>query len=102
MVDKHKLVEVLSKALPNWSFNEQSFIGPGIRRRVPTDALVEIVNGLEASKQSELVPSKLHTFLDAAAGEGLVLDGIDAADLYEQVFPERYAAALTPGANHGR
>jgi hypothetical protein len=33
----------------------------------------------------------LHTFLDAAAGEGLVLGGIDAADLYIAIFPERYA-----------
>lgn len=36
----------------------------------------------------------LHTFLDAAAGEGLVLDGVDAADLYIKMFPERYAAAI--------
>ena len=36
---------------------------------------------------------KLHTFLNAAAGEGLVLDGVDAADLYVALFPERYDAA---------
>ena len=36
----------------------------------------------------------LHTFLNAAAGEGLVLDGIDAGDLYQAVFPERYAATV--------
>jgi len=38
-------------------------------------------------------PEALHTFLDAAAAEGLVLNGVDAADLYIEVFPERYAAA---------
>lgn len=36
----------------------------------------------------------LHKFLDAAAAEGLVLDGVDAADLYIAMFPERYAAAI--------
>jgi len=36
----------------------------------------------------------LHTFLNAAAGEGLVLDGVDAANLYAAVFPERYAATI--------
>lgn len=39
-------------------------------------------------------PEKLHTFLNAAAGEGFVLDGVDAADLYVELFPERYAAAV--------
>lgn len=34
----------------------------------------------------------LHTFLDAAAGEGFVLNGVDAADLYIALFPERHAA----------
>lgn len=38
------------------------------------------------------IPPGLHAFLDTAAGEGLVLDGIDAAALYEEIFPERYAA----------
>jgi hypothetical protein len=38
----------------------------------------------------------LHKFLDAAAGEGLVLDSVDAADLYVAIFPERYAATSHP------
>lgn len=37
---------------------------------------------------------KLHRFINAAAGEGLVLDGVDAADLYIALFPDRYKAAL--------
>lgn len=37
---------------------------------------------------------KAHAFINAAAGEGLVLDGIDAAELYVQLYPERYAAEL--------
>ena len=45
---------------------------------------------VEASAAQE----SLHTFLNAAAGDGLILDGVDAADLYIKVFPERYAAAL--------
>lgn len=41
------------------------------------------------------LPEKLHTFLNAAAGEGFVLNGVDAADLYVKLFPERYATAVT-------
>ena len=37
---------------------------------------------------------RLHTFLNAAAGDGLVLDGVDAADLYVDIFPQRYAATV--------
>lgn len=45
--------------------------------------------------QAEAVLSDdLHTFLDVAAGEGLVLGNVDAADLYIELFPERYAAAI--------
>jgi HNH endonuclease len=33
----------------------------------------------------------LRKFLDAAAGEGFVLDGIDAADLYISIFGEQHA-----------
>jgi hypothetical protein len=36
---------------------------------------------------------KLHAFLDAAAGEGLILGGVDAQELYIAVFPDRYAAS---------
>lgn len=50
---------------------------------------------LRASSPAERVPSKLHTFLDAAAGEGLVLGGVDAADLYVELFPKTYAAIVT-------
>lgn len=47
------------------------------------------------AQPAQAVPSDvLHTFLDAAAGEGLVLGGVDAADLYIKLFPERYAAAI--------
>jgi len=44
-------------------------------------------------QRKPLTEEELHTFLNAAAGEGLVLDGVDAADLYASVFPERYAKA---------
>lgn len=37
---------------------------------------------------------RLLKFLNAAAGEGLVLDGVNAADLYVELFPERYAATV--------
>jgi len=35
---------------------------------------------------------QLHKFLDCAAGEGLDLDGVDAAELYIAIFPEKYNA----------
>lgn len=47
---------------------------------------------LAAAIQTPLNGRKtLHEFLDAAAGEGLVLRDIDAADLYMLLFPAEYA-----------
>lgn len=46
-------------------------------------------------------PADLHAFLDAAAGEGLVLAGIDAADLCVSLFPEHYAALQANDATKG-
>lgn len=48
----------------------------------------------------------LHTFLDVAAGEGYVFGGVDAAALFEAVFPEEYRAAISgsakgKGEDHG-
>jgi hypothetical protein len=43
----------------------------------------------------------LHKFMDAAAGEGLVLDGVDAADLYVKLFPAEYAALSAPKGEEG-
>lgn len=40
-----------------------------------------------AMGDAHLVP--LHTFLSAAAGEGLVFDGVDAGDLYKSIFANR-------------
>lgn len=41
----------------------------------------------------------LHAFLNAAAGEGFVLDGVDAADLYSAIFPDRFAEADLSGVS---
>ena len=43
---------------------------------------------LNLSKQTV---EKLHKFLDASAGDGVISDGVDAADLYIEIFPEQYA-----------
>ena len=43
---------------------------------------------LNLSKQTV---EKLHRFLDASAGDGVISDGVDAADLYIAIFPEQYA-----------
>jgi hypothetical protein len=56
----------------------------------PIDALVHKV---WVAAQSNM-PESLHTFVNAAAGEGFVLDGVDAGDLYVELFPERYTAAI--------
>lgn len=37
---------------------------------------------------------RLHKFLNAAAGEGVEFDGVDAADLYVELFPDEYAATI--------
>lgn len=56
---------------------------------------IAILEALQATHPPRApLPETLHTFLNAAAGEGLVLDGVDAADLYIALFPERYAAAV--------
>lgn len=58
----------------------------------------------EAEQQapSTAAQERLHTFLDVAAGEGFVLGGVDAGDLYAEVFPEKYAGALAhKGAQEG-
>lgn len=115
MIDKQNLVEVLSKALPNWSFDEQSFIGPGIRRRVPIEALVELANAMAASKQSASQVDgevlRLRVTLERAqrlCKEALpkfnwgasFLDG-NAIQLLNEV-PAEIAAALNPGEQDGR
>lgn len=40
---------------------------------------------------SKKTVEKLHKFLDASAGDGVISDGVDAADLYIEIFPEQYA-----------
>lgn len=62
---------------------------------------VDAMRVLEAALAT--MPPGLHAFLDAAAGDGLVLNGIDAAALYEEIFPVRYAAQgeSTGGTPHG-
>lgn len=57
-------------------------------RPVSGSATVVKFNVVDTSSES------LHTFLDVAAGEGLVLGGVDAADLYQKLFPARFAAAI--------
>lgn len=46
-----------------------------------------------AQPQPSAEREALHKFLNAAAGEGLELDGVDAGDLYVALFPAEYAAA---------
>jgi hypothetical protein len=50
------------------------------------------------TREARATDEQLHTFLNAAAGEGFVLDGVDAADLYTALYPERYAVAI--GTRH--
>lgn len=63
----------------------------------------EIVSHLYMPLTDESAPGardQLRTFLDAAAGEGFVLNGVDAADLYVALFPAEYEAAcaqIDPG-----
>jgi hypothetical protein len=60
------------------------------RRRTSRENIEDVLTAITATR----LPETLHTFLNAAAGEGFVLDGVDAADLYIALFPERYYAAL--------
>ncbi len=60
------------------------------------DQIAKFARAIEQAVLAKRVPmtEALHTFLDAAAGEGLMLNGVDAADLYIAVFPDRYAKAV--------
>lgn len=44
---------------------------------------------------------KLHTFLDAAAGSGYQFAGIDADELYVEIFPRRYTASIAAKKEKG-
>lgn len=48
-----------------------------------------------ASWNQRAQPDELRRFLYAAAGEGFVLDGVDAGDLFMQLFPDAFE---TPAA----
>ena len=73
-----------------------------LKRIAAEDAELLAKREAETAQAAPVVPEALHTFLNAAAGEGLVIGGVDAADLYIAIFPERYAqACATPGATHG-
>ena len=45
----------------------------------------------ELERLSALDCPELHTFLDDASGEGLVLAGVDAGDLYCKLYPAKIA-----------
>lgn len=55
-----------------------------------------LAQDIEQAVLAKRVPmtDELHTFINAAAGEGFVLDGVDAADLYIKLFPEAYAKTV--------
>lgn len=40
------------------------------------------------------LPDELRRFLDAAAGEGFELDGVDAGDLFLKLFPDAFKASV--------
>lgn len=42
----------------------------------------------EAPRATKDAETRLFKFLDAAGGEGLVLDGVDAGDLFFEMFPD--------------
>lgn len=67
--------------------------GSDADRAIVDDALAEMAQP-EQQTLSKKTVEKLHKFLDAAAGDGLVCDGVDAADLYIEIFPENYAEGI--------
>lgn len=44
---------------------------------------------------------RMEPFLDECAGIGIQIDGVDAADLYIKLFPEKYRAALSAQDKEG-
>ena len=52
-----------------------------------------LVKDIEPAESAD-ARKRLHRFLNAAAGEGFELDGVDAADLYIELFPVEYARTI--------
>ena len=85
------LVRKFENAVRNRAFNPLN--------KAPLDAVVEarneVLNALAQPALAAPVENPLlRKFLDAAGGEGLVLDGVDAGDLYVSMY--RYAPATQP------
>jgi hypothetical protein len=53
-------------------------------------------NAAHPAPMAEPLPDDLRRFLDVAAGEGFVLDGVDAGDLFLRLFPDAFKDAPAP------
>lgn len=69
-------------------------LGPNVESVMKVEVSKEWCMNMAKAEIASDTAEQLHTFLNAAAGDGLVLDGVDAADLYVALFPERYAATI--------
>lgn len=88
-------IKYLLEAYRYGQFADDMFDHPSASCRSPCKPLREALRRhLSWLEKQAAIVKQLHAFLNAAAGEGFVLDGVDAADLYVAVFPERYAATI--------
>ena len=78
------------RAKTTWPAAKQNFCPRCGKRLGGTDDIHTCTAPAHLNLSKQTV-EKLHKFLDAAAGDGVISDGVDAADLYIEIFPEQYA-----------
>lgn len=90
---RHKIIEygtlrgAMSINRGNELFRENLDAAEKLFREIEADLVV-----LSASAGEKKSMERLEKFLDAAGGIGFVLAGVDAGDLYAELFPEQYAS----------
>jgi hypothetical protein len=90
---------ICDKCIPQPAQAHSRFGSPELQALILEHALAAAHPSQSTAAQEQEKDARLHAFLDAAAGEGFVIGGIDAGDLYAEVFPDRYAAALSAQTN---
>lgn len=96
------LSDVAPVALEVWKLQGRKV---GAMLKEAQDAVIEAQEALDDAKESAIAPEtllRLSKFLDVAAGAGYEFDGVDAADLYCEIFDgEPTAAPAVPAEPTG-
>lgn len=92
----HEGTELMLQPVPDGYWTPWHVANEKLRDAQSANAAPQSVAPVQPQPSAEW--EALHKFLDAAAGEGLELDGVDAGDLCVALFPEKYADAIDSAA----